>query len=227
MREAAADLEFETAARLRDEVKRLRETELAIADDPLARQSDVEDRAGAFAGDRKYGGAPKSAGGQTPAGLDPIEECGTGRRRGSDPQGLTPRGTSRIQRDYQPVQPTFAQTTTVPGSRIRKPALDEMGSARNRPIPARDGHEAPSARPGAAASSAPAEPAGGVGRRIAGASRHRPPHQGRRLRREDQRPAQAHPRRDGPPRRARPPRRRQADSAQEADRIPLPLAGRG
>ena len=59
MREAAADLEFETAARLRDEVKRLRETELAIADDPLARQADVEDRAGAFAGERKYGGAPR------------------------------------------------------------------------------------------------------------------------------------------------------------------------
>ena len=55
MREAAADLEFETAARLRDEIKRLRETELAIADDPLARQTDVEDKAGAFAGDRKYG----------------------------------------------------------------------------------------------------------------------------------------------------------------------------
>ena len=55
MREAAADLEFETAARLRDEIKRLRETELAIADDPLARQMDVEDKAGAFAGPRKYG----------------------------------------------------------------------------------------------------------------------------------------------------------------------------
>ena len=48
MREAAADLEFEEAARLRDEVKRLRETELAIADDPLARQADVEQRAGAY-----------------------------------------------------------------------------------------------------------------------------------------------------------------------------------
>src|SRR5205085_8557883 len=55
MREAAADLEFETAARLRDEIKRLRETELAIADDPLARQTDVEDRAGGFEGKRKYG----------------------------------------------------------------------------------------------------------------------------------------------------------------------------
>ncbi len=57
MREAAADLEFETAARLRDEVKRLRETELVLADDPLARQADVESRAGAFAGERKYGAA--------------------------------------------------------------------------------------------------------------------------------------------------------------------------
>jgi len=55
MREAAADLEFETAARLRDEVKRLRETELAIADDPLARQTEVEERAGAFQGAKKYG----------------------------------------------------------------------------------------------------------------------------------------------------------------------------
>ncbi|MDG1691975.1 MAG: excinuclease ABC subunit UvrB [Alphaproteobacteria bacterium] len=44
MREAAGDLEFETAARLRDEIKRLQETELAIADDPFARQSTVDAR---------------------------------------------------------------------------------------------------------------------------------------------------------------------------------------
>lgn len=37
MRDAAADLDFEEAARLRDEIKRLQETELAIADDPLTR----------------------------------------------------------------------------------------------------------------------------------------------------------------------------------------------
>ena len=42
MREAAADLEFEKAARLRDEIKRLQATELAIADDPFVRQSQVE-----------------------------------------------------------------------------------------------------------------------------------------------------------------------------------------
>ena len=57
MREAAADLEFETAAQLRDEVKRLRETELAIADDPLARQNEIEQRTGSYKGVRKYGSA--------------------------------------------------------------------------------------------------------------------------------------------------------------------------
>ena len=42
MRAAAADLEFEEAARLRDEIKRLRQMQLAIADDPLARQSELD-----------------------------------------------------------------------------------------------------------------------------------------------------------------------------------------
>ncbi|WP_244597732.1 excinuclease ABC subunit UvrB [Roseitalea porphyridii] len=41
MRDAAADLDFETAARLRDEVKRLRETELAVMDDALARDTGI------------------------------------------------------------------------------------------------------------------------------------------------------------------------------------------
>ena len=57
MREAAANLEFEEAARYRDELKRLQAVELAIADDPLASQSDVEAQAGAFGGERKYGRA--------------------------------------------------------------------------------------------------------------------------------------------------------------------------
>jgi excinuclease ABC subunit B len=43
MRKAAENLEFEEAARLRDEVKRLEAVELTVADDPLARQSVVED----------------------------------------------------------------------------------------------------------------------------------------------------------------------------------------
>jgi len=57
MKEAAGNLEFEEAARLRDEIKRLQAVELAVGDDPLARQTDVEASAGAYTGERKYGRA--------------------------------------------------------------------------------------------------------------------------------------------------------------------------
>ncbi|MER9949340.1 excinuclease ABC subunit UvrB [Mesorhizobium sp. M0047] len=42
MRDAAANLDFEKAARIRDEIKRLREMELSISDDPLAKYADME-----------------------------------------------------------------------------------------------------------------------------------------------------------------------------------------
>ncbi|MEL7277029.1 MAG: excinuclease ABC subunit UvrB [Pseudomonadota bacterium] len=43
MMKAAENLEFEEAARLRDEVQRLEAVDLALADDPMARQSAVQD----------------------------------------------------------------------------------------------------------------------------------------------------------------------------------------
>ncbi|MEO1495375.1 MAG: helicase-related protein, partial [Pseudomonadota bacterium] len=43
MMKAAENLEFEEAARLRDEIKRLEAVDLAVADDPLARQSAIEE----------------------------------------------------------------------------------------------------------------------------------------------------------------------------------------
>ncbi len=46
MMKAAENLEFEEAARLRDEIRRLEAVELAVADDPLARQSAVEEASG-------------------------------------------------------------------------------------------------------------------------------------------------------------------------------------
>ncbi|HUC46224.1 MAG TPA: excinuclease ABC subunit UvrB [Hyphomicrobiaceae bacterium] len=127
MHAAAADLEFETAARLRDEIKRLRETELAVADDPLARQADVEERAGAYRGERRYGAA-----GKAPASARRApSSSGKEERVAGGLQG------TRIERAYQPVQPTFAQSTAVPGTRARRPTLEDMGSAANRPVPAR------------------------------------------------------------------------------------------
>jgi excinuclease ABC subunit B len=55
MRDAAADLDFETAARLRDEIKRLQSVELAISDDPLVTHRVIEGEAGAFAATRAAG----------------------------------------------------------------------------------------------------------------------------------------------------------------------------
>src|SRR5690606_4101834 len=110
----------ETAARLRDEVKRLRETELAVSDDPLARQSEVEDKAGAYKGERKYGHAP------------------------------TESGSSKIKTEYEPVQPTHAQQSSVPlPTRARKPTLDDMGPGTDRAIPARKPSVDPRAKAGA------------------------------------------------------------------------------
>ena len=65
MRKAAENLEFEEAARLRDEIKRLEAVDLAISDDPLARQSVVDqavEAAGAARG-RSTAGRPGQRGG--------------------------------------------------------------------------------------------------------------------------------------------------------------------
>ncbi|WP_336096563.1 excinuclease ABC subunit UvrB [Roseovarius sp. CH_XMU1461] len=65
MRKAAENLEFEEAARLRDEVKRLEAVDLAVADDPLARQSAIEAAGEAAKGarGRSTGGRPGQRGG--------------------------------------------------------------------------------------------------------------------------------------------------------------------
>jgi excinuclease ABC subunit B len=55
MRAAAGDLEFEEAARLRDEIKRLQTVELAVGDDPLARQAAIAAAGGGGAGERRAG----------------------------------------------------------------------------------------------------------------------------------------------------------------------------
>ena len=71
MRKAAENLEFEEAARLRDEVQRLEAVDLAIHDDPMARQSAI-----AAAGDAAVKG--RSSGGR--AGTTVVK--GKAKRRG-------------------------------------------------------------------------------------------------------------------------------------------------
>jgi excinuclease ABC subunit B len=96
MRAAAADLDFETAARLRDELKRLQATELVLGDDPLARQGDVEREAGRYGGKPKYGrgaNVPPGTGGRSggtsygPTGKGLTDEGTRVRKPGLDDMG--------------------------------------------------------------------------------------------------------------------------------------------
>ncbi|MBB6306121.1 excinuclease ABC subunit UvrB [Xanthobacter tagetidis] len=132
MRAAAADLDFETAARLRDEIRRLEATELAVSDDPLARQEAVEDRTGGFRGPRKYGRAanepPKEAGKAKGRGAK------TGASKTGAPEGrAAPRGSA-------PEMPMFAP-------RAHMPSLDDMGPGTDRAVPLSEDAFRPGPRP--------------------------------------------------------------------------------
>jgi excinuclease ABC subunit B len=105
MREAAADLNFEEAARLRDEVKRLRATEMAVVDDPTAKQRAVQGKAGAYAGAKKYGEAAN------------LPTSAMKKRGASSPSPRPSRGEGRGEG-----RPTGGPSA----SKVHKPHLDEM-----------------------------------------------------------------------------------------------------
>jgi excinuclease ABC subunit B len=130
MREAAADLNFEEAARLRDEVKRLRATELAVVDDPTAKQRTVQGKAGAYAGIKKYG---ESA--NLPAAS--LKKRGAATRGASSPSPRPSRGEGRGE----------GQSTggVSDPSRVHKPHLDEMHGPESLPYrPGRASQRKPS-----------------------------------------------------------------------------------
>jgi excinuclease ABC subunit B len=127
MREAAADLNFEEAARLRDEVKRLRATELAVVDDPTAKQRSVQDRAGAYAGSKKYGEAANLPELVSRAGRYAKQTGGP--RRTSTPFGGS--SSSRGSGGASAPSPLTGEdqeggSSSRGGSKVHKPHLDEM-----------------------------------------------------------------------------------------------------
>ncbi|MGO7072280.1 excinuclease ABC subunit UvrB [Rhizobium johnstonii] len=105
MRDAAADLDFEKAARLRDEIKRLKAVELAAMDDPMAREE-----AKAMEGVRRNAKATRES-------LLPAGE----KVPGKADEAATPSYFSRPSLDD--MGPGTDATTPL----FRKPALDEMG----------------------------------------------------------------------------------------------------
>jgi excinuclease ABC subunit B len=113
MREAAADLNFEEAARLRDEVKRLRATELAVVDDPTIKQRGVVARGGGYTGKKQFGEAAN-----LPARLDKMAaqtkrggRFGASRARKPTLDEMGPGTESRI---YQPKSMTESMPNALP-----------------------------------------------------------------------------------------------------------------
>jgi excinuclease ABC subunit B len=120
MREAATDLDFEEAARLRDEIKRLRATELAVVDDPTAKR-------------------PGS--GASPAGRTPMRGGGRGSSRVHKP-ALDEMGIAL----YHETLPHRPGQKGGKREAPRKPTLDEMGpGAESKPF---RGPRSTSGRPG-------------------------------------------------------------------------------
>ena len=108
MRNAAADLDFERAARLRDEIKRLRETELAIADDPLAREVELQSPASGREKGRHNKGRARHRTVEEQERLDRL---------------AAQRATDEALRASRP-------------NMFRKPDLDEMGGSGDHAVPA-------------------------------------------------------------------------------------------
>jgi excinuclease ABC subunit B len=132
MREAAADLNFEEAARLRDEVKRLRATELAVVDDPTAKQRTVQGKAGAYAGTKKYGeaanlpaAAMKKRGGGAARGAasSPSSLAGEGRGGGSTSRGASKVHKPHLDEMHGPESLPFRPNRATP----RRPSRDDSG----------------------------------------------------------------------------------------------------
>ncbi|WP_337183139.1 excinuclease ABC subunit UvrB [Shinella sp.] len=102
MRDAAADLDFEAAARIRDEIKRLKAAELAVMDDPMARDE----------------ARSQEKGSKSPT-TSPSSSSGS--PRGSK---ATDASTSLFQK---PSLDDMGPGTDTERPLFRKPALDDMG----------------------------------------------------------------------------------------------------
>ncbi len=116
MRDAAADLDFEKAARLRDEIKRLKAAELAVMDDPMAREE-----------------AKSIEGGKTGRPGSSKPRSSTAAPQGEDGAGAVAAGSPHGEAGAQ--RPSNQEGGTQ-ASYFAKPSLDEMkpGSEAGTPL---------------------------------------------------------------------------------------------
>ncbi len=125
MREAAADLDFEEAARLRDELKRLRATELAVIDDPTAKAVAIS-RYGANA-PRAPSPSPKPKSDSSDFGQSKVPNSGKpefGSGEGRPPKAGGVRGGAKS------TSPNSTRWASRSGTRF--PLIDRTASAKAR-----------------------------------------------------------------------------------------------
>jgi excinuclease ABC subunit B len=113
MRDAAADLDFEKAARLRDEIKRLKAAELAAMDDPIAKEEAKSLEGGA------KGKSGKKTGPGARSDSNPLLEA----EMGGSPESSERASTSLFQK---PSLDDMGPGTDTAKPLFRKNSLDEM-----------------------------------------------------------------------------------------------------
>ena len=113
MRDAAADLDFEKAASLRDEIKRLQDTELLVADDPLARDSGISNTRKSRATDARR----KKAGGRASGKAPDAKNASYFAKPDLDDMGGTPVGVPVGSPSPPSKRPVPRSTSGKPGQR--------------------------------------------------------------------------------------------------------------
>lgn len=134
MRDAAADLDFEKAARLRDEIKRLKAVELASMDDPISKEE-----AKAQEGSRSKNRAPASQPETSYFAKPSLDDMGPGTDTAKPLfRKSEERSAQRSNRSSESIAATNArsQSDGHDGSLFRKNNLDEMTVGRTeKPLP--------------------------------------------------------------------------------------------
>ncbi|MGB3389746.1 MAG: UvrB/UvrC motif-containing protein, partial [Pseudaminobacter sp.] len=136
MRDAAADLDFERAARIRDEIKRLRELELSISDDPLARYAEAESPVSG----REKGKHNKGRARHRTVGEGTDESVSSPRERGEDAdrqmRGKVNASEGERSPSSSPSDHLLPASKEKESSLFAKPSLDNMGPGTDMPTPA-------------------------------------------------------------------------------------------
>ena len=130
MRDAAADLDFEKAARLRDEIKRLKAAELSAMDDPIAKQEAAS--AEGARGNRRSDEARAVEGKRSRDSISPLEGEMSGRTEGGNTRSVAEGSPPSAPIGASPPQ---GGRSGEPVSYFSKPGLDDMGPGTDMPTP--------------------------------------------------------------------------------------------